>query len=121
MEGIEPLLIGVNIRKDEGGIRILADSIELLSEQLSSINYKIEIYLENSITSCDTFATRLFDTICKEDTIDQTSPISAEIKVFTPTDTGMNVEVSLPKKHLLTSKKIEALDNIIGIKKVYVN
>ncbi len=121
IDGSAPIIIRANIRKDEGGIRILAESIELLSDALNKINYKVEIYLKNEITNCDDFATELFTTISQTKQNNSASPMTAEIKVFIPTNNNMNVEISLPKKHSLTSNKIDSISNIIGIKKVYAN
>lgn len=109
IEGKRPLLISVDARKDEGGIRLFANRIVLLEEYLKTRSHNIRVHLEN---------TRHLENISNTLKKATTGQGNCRILLIVKTQQNMQVEIALPGSYPLHQAILSELGNIESIAKL---
>jgi DNA polymerase-3 subunit alpha len=98
------LLLDIDARKDDGGIRMTASSVKNIEDL--QINYRLEIHLEN---------TKGLEKLKEE--IGEISPRRTKISFITETEKH-NVQVSLKDTYNVSASAVETIKSIEGVKEV---
>lgn len=103
----KPLLIAIEARQDEGGVRLMAESITLLDKFLEERKIKAKLVLENSINLQEL-----------KSLLDRLDKGRAEISLIVSAKNGMKVEIVLPGLYLLKGGVRGVFSSLKGIKEV---
>ena len=107
IEGTRPLLISVEAKKDDGGVRLFAKSVQLLEDYLASSYNTIKIYLDN------------LNHLQKiKDVIVSSGKGNNKLLVLIRSKNSMVVEISLPGSYPLDKGLLSSLNTIPGILKL---
>ncbi len=107
IEGKAPLLITVDARKDEGGVRLVADSIVLLDEVLKNQQRSIKIFINKK--ECLPELKTLFINSGKGRT---------KISIVIETEQNMQVEMELLELHHINDNNFDHIRSIQGVWRV---
>lgn len=104
MEGEQPIVVACEARKDEGGVRLLAEEITLLDEALANRIQKVTlaVHAEADIAALQ----QIFSGQPKG---------RAEVFLDAATQQGHHVRIVLPDKYQIRPQCTQALEDVNGV------
>lgn len=104
IESKKPIIIKVDARRDEGGVRLQAESIKPLDEYLAARKFNVRILLE------DTNHLPEIKNILGEKNKGQ-----AKVRFLVRTENNMEVIIALPEGYMLNNKALSKIAKVSGV------
>jgi len=105
IEGKRPLLINADCRKDEGGVRLLAESIRLLDGVLHNQPIHLKIFLAGSVDALKPI-------------LGKSGEGRAKVRLVVPANGSMEAEIALPGTYAVSGQTIEKLKSLREVAEV---
>ncbi len=105
IEGKKPLLINADCRKDEGGVRLIADSIRLLDGVLQNQPMHLRIFLAGNPDALKSI-------------LGKSGEGRAKVRLVVQADGFMETEIALPGTYAITGQCIEKLKSLREVAEV---
>lgn len=107
LEGNEPIVVGVDARKDEGGVRLMASSLTSLRSYMLRKSYKLNIEIDSDA-----------ELLAIKQLLDGYENGNAEVLFFIRTANNVGVTIRLPQTYLLNDTTKTTLKELQGIRAV---
>ena len=104
LESNQPLVVLVEARKDEGGIRLIAEEIYSIADYLKTIKGKAEINFKEK--EFDQKALNSLKAVFANDNTPEQNDIAFPVSINICTSNNFNIKVALPENYKVTSGQI---------------
>jgi len=110
LESKKPVMIEAEARRDEGGVRILAEKILPLDKFLSDRRYLVEISLEHSKSAAQI-----------KKLLEEKGSGGAKIRILINTPQKMKISLALPESYMLDGNILRAINELPGVENISAN